>query len=166
MPDAANPYEEAFELCKLQASVDGAFPDALLRFWFQSAWDLCASMIGFVYPAREVQEPICPDECGNFTISYQPSSVVQIFSGYSLVATFPPNLRRTRCDPALCCYCNLVAKYTVGEETCELPPRFLQAVARLFTYICENRGDTELDEAVLGKCGAKLFLSPDLTYVA
>lgn len=158
--------EQAFQLCKLQASVDGAFPDELLQFWFQAAWDLCVSMVGWT-PVQEIEESICVDDCGNFSLSQRPTSPVQIFDGYRLVATLPPSLKRDRCTPALCCLCAPKARYTVGYDSpCGISPRFLQAVARVFTYMVENRGDSEMDEAVLGKSGAKVFLGPDLAYVA
>jgi len=165
MTDRADPFEQAYEICKLQASVDGAFPELLMRHWFQASWDLCAAMIGLVYPRREIQEPIIVDNCGNFQLSFRPSSDVEIFDGYTLIMTLPPSLKRSWCDPALCCLCKPVARYTVGEDICELSPRFVQAVARVFAYIVENRGDTELDDQVLGKCGALRFLSPDLAFV-
>jgi len=160
--------DAAFALCKLQAATDEAFPDELLRHWFSAAWDLCAEMVGLVFPALAIVEPICIDECGNFTLRHQPSSDVKIFDGYTLLMVLPPSLRRSRCDPSLCCYCNLSAHYTVGNDApCdEIPPRFIQAVARLFTYMVENRGDTELDDEILARCGALRFLSPDLEYVA
>jgi hypothetical protein len=161
----ADEMNQAYELCKLQAQVDGAFPEELLQFWFKAAWDLCADMVGLVPAQRIEREPICIDECGNFTLNFQPSSPVQIFEGYTLVATLPPNLQRSRCTPALCCLCHPYASYTVGQDFCELPPRFVQAVARVFAYIVENRGDTEKDEFVLRKSGAFAFLAPDLTYV-
>jgi hypothetical protein len=58
----------------------------------------------------------------------------------------------------------VTAAYTYGSDTCTVPPRLVQAVARLFAYICETRGDVELDDQVLKKCGAFRFLGPDLTY--
>lgn len=161
-----NEFDRAFELCKEQASIDGAVSEDLLRHWFQASWDLCAQMTGFVFPARQVTEPLTLDCYGKFHLSYRPSSEIKIYDGYRLVATFPANWQDSDCAPSLCCYCNLKAQYTVGQDACEVSPTFLQAVARVFTYICENRGDTELDEAVLGKSGAKVFLNQDLTYVA
>jgi len=158
---------EAFALCKLQAAVDDAFPDEVLRHWFEAAWDLCAEMIGLVFPAVSFVEPIRLDSEGRFTLSHRPSSEVRIYAGYTLVVILPPSLERSHCDRSLCCHCNLTAHYTVGsDDPCAaLPPRFIQAVARLFTYMVENRGDVPLDDQVLGKCGALRFLSPDLTYV-
>jgi len=158
----------AFALCKLQAATDGAFPDELLRHWFDAAWDLCAEMVGLVFPARAVVEPIFLDECGNFALSYPPASEVKIYAGYTLIAVLPPSLRRTWCDPSLCCHCNITAHYTVGnDDPCSaIPPRFVQGVARLFTYMVENRGDVEMNDQILGRCGALRFLSPDLAYVA
>ena len=154
----------AYAICKMQASVDGAFAEPLLQHKFAAAWELCAAMVD-MEPAQEIMEKICIDECGNFRLSRQPTSDVQIYDRYTLVATFPPSLQRSRCDPALCCYCNLTAKYMIGESRCDIPSRFIQAVARLFDYMIENAGDTELDPQILGKCGALAFLSPDLTYV-
>jgi hypothetical protein len=69
-----------------------------------------------------------------------------------------------RC-PDLCCYCgDVIAVYAYGDSSCNISPRFLQAVARLFTYIAENRGDVELNEQSLKKSGAFAFLGPNLTY--
>lgn len=156
--------EQAFELAKAQASVDGAFSDALLMNWFRSAWDLCASMVGFTFPPQEITETIWLNERGRFHLTYRPTSEVKLWSGGTLLAVLPPSLDRSCCMPSLCCYCDLRAQYWIGEDTCEIPPRFLQAVARLFTYIAENRGDTELDPHVLMRCGAFAFLAPDVTY--
>jgi hypothetical protein len=158
-------YDKAYQICVLQASVDGAFDELLLRHWFEAAWMHCAEMVGLVYPAQQIKEPIIIDDFGNFRLSYEPSSEVRIYDGYTLVMVLPPSLLRSRCDPALCCFCNLTAQYTVGQDVCELPPSFVQAVARLFTYMVENRGDVEMDENVLSKCGALAFLSGQLTYV-
>jgi hypothetical protein len=67
--------------------------------------------------------------------------------------------------PDLCCYRgDVTAAYTYGSDTCAASPRFVQAVARLFAYICENRDDVELDDQALKKCGAFRFLGFDLTY--
>jgi len=41
----------------------------------------------------------------------------------------------------------------------------VQAVLRLFTYMCENRGDVEMDPEILSTSGANAFLSPQLTYL-
>lgn len=160
--------EEAFELCKLQAATDDAFDEKLLRFWFRSAWDLCAAMSGWI-PRQEIEERIIIDDRGGFQLSYQPTSDVRIYSNYKLVAVIPPSLKMAPCDPGLCCFCDLIAKYTIGTgEPCEIPPRFLQAVARLFAYMVENRGDAETvglsQLGILQKSGALWFL-PDVTYV-
>jgi hypothetical protein len=158
--------EEAYEFCLLQANIDGAFDERLTWRMFQAAWDLCAAYVGLVWPAREIEERISINPIdGSFTLSHIPTSNVKLYSNFRLVAVLPPTLVRDCCDPHLCCFCALRAIYTVGEDLCEVPPRFLQAVARLFTYMIENRGDSELDDQVLSKCGAKAFLGPDLTYV-
>lgn len=156
-------FEKAYQICLLQAASDGAFDPALLRHWFEAAWSKCAEMAGFVYPARQVSEPIVVDDVGNFQLSFRPSSEVRIYDGYTLVMVLPPSLRRSRRDPGLCCFCNLKAQYTVGADLCEVSPQFIQAVARLFTYLVENRGDVEMDGNVLTKSGALTFL--DVTYV-
>lgn len=163
-----NQIDLAFEICKMQASTDDAFPDALLRHWFEAAWDLCAAMVGLVYPPREVSDRIVLDHHGNFALSHKPSGDVRIYAGYTLIAILPPSLVRTRCDPSLCCFCNLTARYMVGtDDPCgAISPRFVQAVARLFTFMVENRGDVQMDDQILGKSGALRFLSPDLLYVA
>jgi len=156
--------EYAYEICKLQASSDGAFDEKLMRSWFDAAWKLCADMVGLA-PPMEIKEPICIDDFGGFRLSHRPSSPVEIFDGYTLVATIPQDLYRSRCDPALCCLCHPYARYMIGSTTCEVTPTFIQAVARVFAYIVENRGDSELDDQVLGKCGALAFLRPELTFV-
>jgi hypothetical protein len=161
----ANPIDQAFELAKKQAAIDGAFDDDILRHWFEAAWDTCAGMVGFNFPAREISEPIVVRRDGSFTLSYRPSSAVKIYEGATLVMTLPASLERSRCDPALCCFCWLTAHYWTGEDACAISPRFLQAVFRLFTYIAENRGDATLDEHVLKTCGAFAFLAPDVTYL-
>jgi|SRR5215475_2294881 len=157
--------EQAFELCKLHASVDGAFDEKLLRHWFEAAWDLCATFIGLT-PPTAIEERVIIRADGSFVLSHQPTGNVRFYSGYRLVTVLPPTLERSRCDPALCCFCDLTAKYMTGWATCEVPPRFVQAVARVFAYIIENRGDSELDDQILGKSGALRFLSPDLQFVA
>lgn len=165
MADERDQIAEAYEICKLQAATDSTFDEKLMRHWFGAAWDLCAEMIGLT-PPMEIEETVVIRADGSFVLSHEPTSEVRLFSGYTLVLILPPTLERSRCDPALCCFCNLVARYRIGQETCELPPRFVQAVARVFAYIVENRGDSELDREVLAKCGALTFLGPDLMYVA
>jgi hypothetical protein len=162
--DAKDHIADAFAIAKLQAQCDGAFPEPLLRHWFEAAWQHCAEMVGFVYPAQEVREPISLRLDGSFTISHRPTGPVRIFAGYTLLMTLPPSLERTWCDPSLCCHCNLFAQYMIGEDTCNISPSFVQAVARLFTYMVENRGDVEMDREILAKCGALTFLSGGLTY--
>lgn len=165
MADERDQIAEAFEICKLQASVDDTFDERLMRNWFQAAWDLCAEMIGLM-PPTQIEEPIIIRMDGSFVLSHVPTSPVQIYDRYRLVMTLPPTLERSFCDPSLCCLCNLWVRYMIGQETCEVPARFIQAVARVFAYIVENRGDSELDREVLAKCGALTFLGPDLEYVA
>lgn len=162
-------FLEAYEICKLQAAADGAFSEPLMQHWFKAAWDLCAGMIGHVYPPQQITERVTILSSGSFRLSHQPTSDVRLYAGATLVAVLPPSLQmsdRWLCRPSLCCYCDLLAQYDIGEETCEISPRFLQAVARLFAYMVENRGDVELDREVLAKCGALAWLGPDLTYVA
>ena len=159
---------DAFALCKLQAASDGAFPDELLKHWFDAAWDLCAAMVDLVFPAQQVVEAVRFDRHGRLLLTHQPSSDVRIYEGYTLIAVLPPSLERTRCDPSLCCRYNLTAHYEVGTtDPCQaISPRFVQAVARVFTYLVENRGDVLLDADVLSKSGAMLFLSHEVLYVA
>jgi len=161
--------EAAYRICKLQAAAEGTFDETLMRHWFSSAWDLCAQMIG-LEPPQEIKEPICIDDNGGFTLSRRPTSDVEIFDGYTLIAVLPRTLERTRCDPALCCLCHPYARYMIGAETCEVPERFIQAVARVFAYIVENRGDsllpgTSTPGQILTESGAIGFLRPDLTFV-
>jgi hypothetical protein len=161
--------KDAYELCKLQAAVDGAFDEKLLWFWFRSAWDLCEQMIGLT-PIQEIEERIIIDDRGGFALSHRPTSDIRIYSNYKLVAVIPPSMKMSPCDPGLCCFCDLIAKYTIGNmPPCELPPRFVQAVARLFAYMVENRGDSETvglaKTGVLAKSGALEFLMPDVAFV-
>lgn len=158
--------QSAFDFCKANASVDGAFPDALLRSYFDAAWQLCAEMIGYE-PPGQIQERIQIDDRGLFRLSRMPTGPVEVFAGYTRVAVLTsPFKGMGPCDPSLCCFCDLTVRYPVGSASCEISPRFLMAVARLFAYLVENRGDSEMDEQVLAKSGAKAFLAPDLTYAA
>lgn len=163
-----DPIEQLYELCKLQAQTDGAFAEPLMRAWFAAALELCSDMAGLVYPARQIRESLTMNWRGAYVLSERPSGPVEIFDGYKLITVIPRPLDRSiSCLPALCCLCHPYARYTVGQD---LPcgafsPRFGQAVARLFAYIVENRGDSELDREVLAKCGALTFLGPDLQYV-
>jgi len=160
--------DAAYAICKWQAATDGAFPEELTRHWFEAAWDKCAKMVGLVFPPIEVAEPICLDRWGRFWLSHRPSSEVKIYAGYTLIAVLPPTLERTRCDPSLCCHCNLSAHYIVGStDPCAvISPSFVQAVARVFTYLVENRGDVSDDENLLGKTGAMTFLEDGVQFVA
>jgi len=183
MAEASDPIGEAFEIAKLHAAVDGAFSEPLMRHWFEAAWDLCAAQVGMIFPPQAMDETVVVGPGGQIVLSQPPSSEVRFYAGPNLVAVLPPNSPcfgesprqlwddeggcGTRC-PDLCCYCNVRALYTtdggLGLDCDEVPPWFVQAVARLFTYIAENRGDAEMNEAVLAKCGAKAFLAPHLQY--
>jgi len=180
MANAPDPLASAYEIAKLHAAVDGAFDEKLMRHWFGAAWALCAQYAGIVFPAARIDELVSIGADGALTLSQTPSSDVRFYAGGKLVATLPPGSPCFQprseaddfagcrmCCPDLCCYCDLRASYTAGMGAgCDdLPPGIVQAVARVFAYIVENRGDAELDEHVLGKCGAKAFLSPYLTYV-
>jgi hypothetical protein len=181
-------FESAYQIAVLQAAVDGAIDERLLRQWFEAAWELCAAMIGFEFPQRTEQEQVEVSPRGTVRLSRRPSGPVKLYAGGTLVATLPPssaligNPRLPNpytgigeragewnlvCSTSLCCYCNLVAIYPVGSsDPCTgMPATFLQAVARLFAYMCENRGDVEMDESILSKSGAKAFLSPQITYL-
>lgn len=162
----AEPYASIYALCRLQASTDGAFDESLMLMWFRAAWDQCAAMTGLVWPPQQIREPICINPVdGSFRLSHRPSSEVRIYDGYRLVAILPPSLLRNRCTPSLCCLCHPTAHYTIGSLTCELPSGFVMAVVRLFAFLVENRGDTQLDEHTLAKCGALTFLQSDVLYV-
>jgi len=180
MANAPDPLASAYEIAKLHAAVDGAFAEPLMQSWFQAAWALCGAYAGLIL-ATAIEEVVHVEPDGALKLSHFPTSNVRFFAAGRLVAVLPPGspcfLPRTEADelmgscrmccPNLCCYCDVKASYTAGLGTCdEIPPLVVQAVARVFAYICENRGDTELDEHVLAKCGAKAFLSPYLTYVA
>jgi hypothetical protein len=173
-----DPRLAAYAFAKVHAAVDGAFPESLTWGWFSASWQLCADHIGLVYPAREIREEVHVDpRTGVIHLSHEPTGAVQFFAGGRLVATLPPNspcfgperYRHTLCCPALCCYCgSLRAHYQAGEDFgCgEVPPGFVMAVARVFAYVAENRGDVGQEPNILGRCGALAFLSSRTTYVA
>lgn len=160
----ADQIEKAYAIAKAHASADEAFDEDLMRHWFEAAFDLCAVMIDFVFPPQEIRERIVLRPDGSFRLHHAPSSDVKLYHGATLVAVIGRDLVRSRCDASLCCYCDLMAHYTIGDESCTIPPRFIQAVARVFAYIVENRGDVELDDNVLKKSGAFAWLSPDVTF--
>lgn len=175
MADRADPRLEAYALCKAHAAVDSAFSEALTLQWFNAAWDLCADHAGFVFPPQEIREPVEIDpRTGTIKLSHEPSGPVQFFAGGRLVATLAPNSscfgpeRDRLCCPSLCCYCgNLRAVYTFGAEFgCDgVPAWFVQAVAQVFAFIAENRGDTQREPDLLRRSGAISFLSRATTYV-
>jgi hypothetical protein len=180
-------YEDAYEIAKLQASTDGAFDERLTRHWFAAAWETCASAIGMV-PPGQITETVNVDGWGNIKLSGKPTSDVKLYANGALVAVLPPNapqldghrnldnpyayndINSIACmPPSLCCYCSLTAQYSVGHRTdpCgEFSPSFVQAVARLFAYMVENRGDVKIDDQILTNSGAKGFLAPNMTYIA
>lgn len=165
----ADPLDAAYALCLEHAMVENAFPPRLTRQWFDAAWALCAEHIGLVYPARRIDETLeVNQETGTIRLTYRPSSMVQLFAGVRPLGTFAPNgpCFTSGCAD-LCCHCWIRAIYTVGEDLgcAALPPRFVQAVMHLFAFIAENRGDTPIDESILSKSGAKVFLGPEITYV-
>jgi hypothetical protein len=166
MADEVDQVERAFELCKLQASADGAFDEGLMRQWFDSAWALCAAMVNLTPPTPIEEKIIINPENGSFFLSHVPTpgTDVEVYDKYQLVATIPASLIRQPCAN-LCCLCDPWVKYMTGQQSCEVSPTFIMAVMRLFAYMVENRGDSELDREVLAKCGALTFLSPDLCYV-
>jgi hypothetical protein len=90
--DSADPLADVYALCKLQASVDGAFPDALMRHWFDAAWDLCAVMIDFHYPPQQTRETVHQRLNGTIRLLHTPTSDVKFYVGPDLVA----GCRRTR----------------------------------------------------------------------
>ena len=109
-------------------------------------------------------------EYGTIALSYRPSSPVTLKDGYRVVTILPPNAPCITGEggcPEVCCFCWLHATYTVGEDLgCDgVPPRFVQAVAQLFAYIVENRGDTAMQPYLLYQSGAHAFLAPEVTYV-
>ena len=168
--NAQTQIDAAYQIAKLHAATDGAFNEALMRHWFDAAWEICAEFSSFVYPPQQVREVVTPDEyTGQIKLSYEPSSPVTIYSGSRLIGTLPANARvfgGSAPSPLdLCCYCNLTVSYTVGTEgECgRVPASFVQAVARVFAYIVENRGDVEKDPYILSKSGAIAFL--DVVYI-
>lgn len=174
----------AYEIAMLHAAVDGAFDDRLTRHWFDAAWQLCAEYVGLTYPEQPIAETVSVNpNNGTIKLSHKPNGPVKLYSGPMIVATVAPDARvlsgnrnmpnpyddelaATLCEPSLCCYCTLTARYSTGSgNACDsFSPTFVQAVARLFTYIAENRGDVQIDAQLLEKSGAKSFLSPHLTY--
>ena len=166
-----DPFEQTYAFCKEHAMVEGAFSERLTRQWFNAAWALCAEHIGFIYPARTITEMVpVNQEYGTIALSYRPSSPVTLKDGYRVVTILPPNAPCITGEggcPEVCCFCWLHATYTVGEDLgCDgVPPRFVQAVAQLFAYIVENRGDTAMQPYLLYQSGAHAFLAPEVTYV-
>jgi hypothetical protein len=180
--DQPTPYEDAYAIAKLHAAVDGAFDERLTRHWFDAAWEQCASAVGMV-PAGQITETVNVDAWGNVKLSGKPTSAVKLYANGRLVMVLPPtapvfsghrNLPNPYqhedvdiCMPALCCLAGcLQAVYSVGQQDCGYPPSFVQAVARVFAYIAENRGDVKIDDQVLTNSGAKGFLAPHMTYIA
>lgn len=168
--DPAKEIETAYQIAKLHAATDGAFDEQLMRHWFDAAWETCADFSGFIYPVQTISEPVFPDaERGVVKLSHEPTGPVKVYSGSKYIMTLPANSWVFGGDiPSpmdLCCLCNLTVSYQIGEEgECgRVPASFVQAVARLFAYIVENRGDVEMDPNVLMKSGAIEFLH--VTYV-
>lgn len=186
-----DPFEDAYEIAKLHAATDGAFDERLMRHWFDAAWQLCSEAIGLDYPARQVNETVPVNADGTVSLTGKPTGDVKLYANGSLVAVLPPNAPtltghrdlpnpyanpsddwswRLRCSPSLCCYCYLQAVYDVGQrlDPCrdQFSPTFVQAVARLFAYMVENRGDVKVDDQVLTNSGAKGFLASHMTYIA
>jgi len=185
-------YEEAFQIAKLQAATDGTFDEPLLRHWFDAAWELCSAAVGLSFPGREISEQVAVNPNGTARLSHKPSGQVRLYSCNTLVAVLPANSPMIgtsasrlpnpytgfgegrgdwylTCGISLCCYCELTAKYMTGStEPCSpMPATFVQAVARLFTYMVENRGDdSNMDPSILSRSGAKAFLSGQMTYLA
>lgn len=167
----ADPLGDAYAIAKEHAVVEGAFSERLMRHWFEAAWGMCAESVGLIFPSQRIDEWVAVNPItGGIPLSYPPTSDVELYLGARRVALLKPSAPCLNgmgsCWDVPCCERALRAIYWAGEDfNGAVPPRFLQAVCRLFTYICENRGDVPLDEAVLGKSGAKAFLNPDLTYV-
>lgn len=174
-------YENAYEIAKLHAAVDSAFDERLTRHWFEAAWETCASAIGMV-PAGQITESVEVDAWGHLKLSGKPTSQVKLYANGRLTMVLPPNspmLSGSRylpnpyehheadfCAPALCCLAGcLQAVYSVGQQDCGVPASFVQAVARLFAYMVENRGDVKIDDQILTNSGAKGFLAPHMTYI-
>jgi hypothetical protein len=175
-------YEDAYAIAKLHAATDGAFDERLTQHWFAAAWETCASAIGMDMPGQ-VTESVTVDAWGTIKLSHKPTSEVRLYANGRLVMIIPPNspmLNGSRnlpnpyahedadfCAPALCCLAGcLQALYSVGSQSCGVSPSFVQAVARLFAYMVENRGDVKIDDQILSNSGAKGFLAPHMTYIA
>lgn len=188
--DASSPIDAAYEIAKAHAVVDGSYSEPLMRHWFAAAWDLCAQAVGLVYPARQVTETVFPNQRdGSLQLAGKPTGEVRLFSNGELVAVLPPNAPQLNghrnldnpydhdsfesyacMPPSLCCYCILTAQYNIGQtiDPCgeNFSPAFVQAVAQLFAFMVENRGDVKLDDQVLTRSGAKGWLAGGLTYIA
>lgn len=162
---------EAYAIAKEHAVVEGAFSERLLKAWFDAAWCLCSAQVGLIFPEQKIDEWVTMDPMTGFIrLTYPPSSSVDLYVGARRVAVLSPAapcLTGTgSCWEVPCCEQSLRAIYTTGEDfNGAVPPCFLQAVCRVFTYICENRGEVPMDEALLGKSGAKAFLNADMAYV-
>lgn len=154
----------AFEIVRLNAATDG-LPPRLERAWFDAAFARCAQQVGLEIPARQYREEVVMRGDGTVQLAHTPTSPVQFYSGPALLATVPGGSRVIRLAVALCCYGCVTARYTYGVNVCDLDPLFLEAVARLFAYICENRGDTGADPNLIQQSGAAAFLQAGTTYV-
>jgi len=167
----ADPLADAYALAKEHAVVEGAFSETLMRHWFEASWALCAAATGLIFPSQRIDEWVAVDPITGFIpLSYPPTSTVEIYAGARKVAVLAPSAPcltgQGSCWDVPCCEQQLRAIYWTGEDfNGAVPPLFLQAVLRVFTFICENRGEVQLDEAILGKSGAKAFLSSRLPYV-
>jgi hypothetical protein len=168
--DPQKEIEAAYQIVKLHAAVDGAFVEPLMRHWFEAAWAICADFTDFIYPPQQISETVPVDEnTGQVRLSHEPSGPVKVFSGARYIMTLPKDSRvfggPIPSPMDLCCFCNLMVQYQVGEEgECgRVPASFVQAVARVFAYIVENRGDVEMDPQILSKSGAIAFL--DVVYI-
>jgi hypothetical protein len=174
MDAAVDPRLSAYQFCKEHAAVDNAYSEPTTWQWFNAAWDLCANHIGLIYPPMQIREDVQIDpRTGAIRLSYEPSSAVNFFADGRLVASLPPNSpcfgpdRYALQCPSLCCYGCARAVYTVGEDFgCNnIPAWFVQAVAQVFAFLAENRGDVQREPQLLARCGALSFLSVRTLYV-
>lgn len=174
--------DSLFELCKLQAITDGAFPEPILRHFYEAALQRCAKFVGWTHPSRQVRETVAVSGDGSILLSEFPSGEVTLMAGAQVIDRLPkPEMRRiTPGHRAWCCHCYLQATYQVGVDLCDvscLPADFKQAVCRVFAYLVENRGESVQDSSmssrsdsvqsrdIMTRSGARDFLRSYLTTV-
>lgn len=160
------PSDSLFDLCKLQADTAGAFEDALLRHWYEAAVLKVLTFIDRRGPVQNISEQVVVRGDGTIRLKHVPTSDVKLMSGASLIAVVPQPAGRDIDERhrGWCCYCHLMAHYTIGhcDDPDSLDADIKQAVCRVFTYMVENRGEEDR-RRMMTASGAIDFLRPYLS---